>query len=188
MNAQARLLDVPMAGVYPLAIAEANALLVRWEHRLGPCNRPFRQEAYALEVDGQAVAVAISASIVPGATAGYRRDEVVELARLGASQPWANRIMLRFWRELCAPRWKSWPVKAAVSYSKNAWHPGNLYRFDGWEKIREDAGNANPGKHGWSSASRRPGGSDYGTPALVGGAKTLWLWRYETADGSSASS
>lgn len=48
MNAQARLLDLPMAGVYPVAVAEANALLVQWEHRLGPCNRPFRQKAYAL--------------------------------------------------------------------------------------------------------------------------------------------
>lgn len=165
---QERLLDVPLSGVYPIPVREANDLLVRWEHRLGPCHRPFRQEAYALEVDGRPVAVAISASIVNGPVAGYRREQVVELARLGAGAPWACRVMLRLWREVCAPRWGSWPVEAAVSYSHNAMHPGNLYRFDGWEKVRDDAGSAGGGTWGRSRKNTE----------AVYGRKTLWVWRY----------
>ena len=171
------LLDVPMAGLYPIPLAEANALLVKWGHKLGPVKRPFRSEAFGLTVDGRTCAVAISASTVSNTAAGYRRDQLVELARLASSEPWGNRVMLRFWRELCAPRWKCWPVLAAISYSQNALHRGDIYRFDGWEKVSDKAGNANPGKHGFASAERRQKGTEYAT-APIKGAKTLWLWRY----------
>jgi len=157
-----------MAGLYPTTVAEANAFLERIGHRLGPVHRPFRQEAYALEVDGEAVAIAVSASIVNGPVAGYGRDEVVELARLGATERWANRVMLRLWREACAPRWASWPVRAAVSYSHNAMHRGDLYRFDGWEKVRDDAGSSGGGT--WGRTRKN-------TDAVYG-RKTLWVWRY----------
>ena len=94
---------------------------------------------------------------------------MVELARLGASVPWASRVILRLWRETCAPRWKCWPVRAAVSYSHNAMHTGNLYRFDGWRPVRDDCGSSGGGS--WS----RP---RYATD-VVHGKKTLWLWRYD---------
>lgn len=168
MSVAPRLLDVPMAGLYPVSMEEANALLVQWGHRLGPVHRPFRQEGYSFEVDGAPIAVATSGSIVNGPVGGYERDEVVECTRLAAAEPWASRIMLRLWREVCAPRWKSWPVLAAVSYSHNAMHRGDLYRFDGWEKIREDAGSAGGGT--WSRKRKN-------TEAVYG-KKTLWLWRY----------
>lgn len=168
---QERLLDVPIVGLYPCHVDDANAWLVRWQHRLGPVHRPFRQEAFALEIAGDVVAVAVSASIVNGPVAGFERDEVVELARLGAGLPWANRVMLRLWRECAAPRWGGWPVKAAVSYSHNAMHPGNLYRFDGWEKVTETAGS-----HGGGCWSRKR----YATEAVYG-RKTLWVWRYPLA-------
>lgn len=168
MSVQARLLEIPMAGLYPLGIADANLLLTEWGHRLGPVHRPFRQEAYGFEVDGRVVALATSGSIVNGPVAGLERDEVVELTRLASSEPWGCRVMLRLWREVCAPRWKSWPAKAAVSYSHNAMHPGNLYRFDGWEKVREDAGSTGGGT--WSRVRKN---SD-----AVFGKKTLWLWRF----------
>jgi hypothetical protein len=173
VTAQEPLMDIPMAGLYPTSVTEANELLVRWGHRLGPVRRPFRQEAYVLTVDGRPVAVATSGSIVNGPVAGYQRDEVVELTRLAACEPWATRVMLRLWRELCAPRWACWPVKAAVSYSHNAMHRGDIYRFDGWTKIREDAG-SNGGRT-WSRERRQ---SD-----AVYGRKTLWLWRYEAVRG-----
>jgi hypothetical protein len=168
MSVAPRLLDVTMAGLYPVEVHEANALLVEWGHKLGPCHRPFRQEAYALELDGRPVAVAISASIVNGPVAGFERDQVVELARLGSENRWANRVMIRLWREVCAPRWKNWPVLAAVSYSHNAMHSGNLYRFDGWEKIRDDAGST--GGATWSRTRKN-------TDAVYG-KKSLWVWRY----------
>jgi hypothetical protein len=164
-----RLFDAPLAGIFPLDIGAANRFLLRIGHKLGACNRPFRQEAYGLELQGSLVAVAISASIVNGPVGGFERQEVVELARLGASEPWANRIMLRLWREVCAPKWDCWPVKAAVSYSHNATHRGDIYRFDGWERVRDDCGSSGGGS--WS----RP---RYASDA-VHGRKTLWLWRYE---------
>lgn len=166
---QLRLVDVPISGLYPIDIAAANRLLVEWGHKLGPCLRPFRQEGYALELDGQPIAVAVSASIVNGPVAGFERSEVVELARLAAQAPWASRVMIRLWRECCAPRWACWPVLAAVSYSHNAMHRGDLYRFDGWERVRDDAGSAGGGT--WSS-ERKSGDA-------VLGKKSLWLWRYD---------
>ena len=183
---QGRLLDIPLVGLYPVGIGDANRCLVEWGHRLGPVFRPFRQEAYGFEVDGALVAVAISGSIVHGPVAaawkdrdgwhvpfedrpeGYARNEVVELTRLAAAESWMSRIMLRLWREVCAPRWKSWPVRAAVSYSHNAMHRGDLYRFDGWEKVREDAGSSGGGT--WSRKRKN-------TDAVFG-KKTLWMWRY----------
>ena len=185
----ARLLSAPGAGldrepvVSPaipgLALSElaavdmqdANRLLVEWDHDLGPCRRPFGMEAFALLVRGQAVAVAVSASTVSATVAGYRRDQVVELARQAAGNEWANRVMIRLWREVCAPAWKHWPVLAAVSYSLHT-KSGNLYRFDGWERAANNAGSAGGGT--WSrqrDASER-----------LAGKKTLWVWRYVPAN------
>jgi len=155
-----------------MPVADANHFLTAVGHRLGVCNRPFRQEGYGLELDGRLVAVAISASIVNGPVAGFERQEVVELARLAAAEPWANRVMLRLWREVCAQKWKSWPVKAAISYSHNAMHRGDIYRFDGWERVRDDCGTSGGGG-GWS----RP---RYATQ-VVAGSKTLWVWRFSDA-------
>jgi antitoxin VapB len=165
---QLRLLEVPLVGLYPCSIDTANTCLIRWGHKLGACKRPFRSEAFGLELDGQVIAIAISASIVSDHIAGYQRDEVVELARLAAANGWANRIMLRLWREVCAPRWQCWPVKAAVSYSHNAMHSGDLYRFDGWEKNRCDAGSSGGGT--WSKKRDKS--------ETVYGKKSLWLWKY----------
>jgi hypothetical protein len=77
--------------------------------------------------------------------------------------------MLRMWREVFALRWPDWPVAAAISYSQNAHHRGDLYRFDGWEKVRDDAGHP-PGKTAtWAK---------YSADSPARGPKTLWLWRY----------
>jgi hypothetical protein len=168
--AQLPLLYAPIIGLVPYTLDYANRLLVHWEHKLGICERPFRSEAFGLELDGRAIAVAISASAVSSTVAGYARQEVVELARLGRAPeaPWVLRVMLRLWRSVLAPRWECWPVKAAISYHKQAWHSGDIYRFDGWEKIREDCGSS--------------GGGAWTKPRAIGdaalGRKTLWVWRY----------
>jgi hypothetical protein len=173
LAAQLDLLVVPICGLFPVDLERANALLVEWGHRLGPVNRPFRSEAFVLNLDGRAIAAAVSASIVSDTVAGYGRQEVVELARLGRdpAHPWVLRVMLRLWREVCAPRWACWPVRAAISYSKNSMHAGDMYRFDGWEKGRTDCGSSGGGA--WS---RKRYAED-----AVHGSKTLWLWRYPEA-------
>ena len=171
---QIPLLLIPLMGLYPISLEEANSFLVLWQHRLGSVNRPFRSEAFILKLHEQPISVAVSASIVSAMVAGFSRQEVVECARLCSSpeHPWATRIMLRLWREVCAPLWKSWPVKAAVSYSHNAHHKGDLYRFDGWEKISD-----NCGSNGGGAWTRKRYASD-----AVYGQKTLWLYRYKLLD------
>jgi hypothetical protein len=167
---QSRLIDVPMAGLYPVPIAWANELLVTWGHKLGPVHRPFTQVAYSLEIAGEVVAVAVSGSAVSATVAGYTRGQVVELTRLCAvpGNSWVNRVMLRLWREVCAPTWPDWRPLAAISYSHNALHAGSLYRLDGWRCVATDCGSAGGGA--WSRKR-------YATDA-VAGKKSLWVWAY----------
>lgn len=160
----------PPFALRPLPVGEANALLLKWGHYLGRCDRPCGMSAWGIELDNDWISIAVAAAIVSPNVAGYDRQEVVELARL-CSRPdtrWATRVMLRLWREIAAPRWPYWPVQAAVAYSANVRHDGRIYRFDGWEQITTRA--SSPGGGTWST--RR----DAGHPARD--AKTLWLWRY----------
>jgi hypothetical protein len=97
--------------------------------------------------------------------------EVVELGRLCSAPDarWSTRPMLRLWREVAAPRWPYWPVQAAVAYSQNGRHQGDIYRWDGWTRISDNCGSSGGGA--WSRKR-------YATDA-VHGKKSLWLWRYE---------
>lgn len=169
---QPMLIDLPLCGVYPITLAEANRLLLQWDHKLGELRRPFRNEGWALMLSGEPIAVATSSSIVHGPVDGLTTQEVVELSRLCAKpgNRWANRVMLRLWREVCAPSWPCWPVKAAVSYSHNAMHAGDIYRTDGWTRVKTNAGSRGGGS--WSR-ERYAGDAHYGT-------KSLWVWRYPT--------
>lgn len=170
--------SAPIAAVEPVDLARANLLLARWQHNLGPVHRPFRSEAWTLNVLGEPVAVAVTTSTVSehvtgadhGQPVSLQRSEVVELARLCSdpAQRWATRPMLRLWRETCATRWQCWPVAAAVAYSQNRRHAGDIYRWDGWTLINSDCGSSGGGS--WSRKR-------YATEA-VHGRKTLWLWRY----------
>ncbi len=150
----------------------ANRLLVDWGHYLGPCLRPFGIEAWLLTLDGP-LCVAVGATSVAATVGPYRRREVVELARLCTmpGQSWATRVGLRLWREVAAPRWPHWPVRAVVAYSQNDRHDGRLYRFDGWRKVREDAGTTTGGGR-WTRTRGE------GHPAR--GPKTVWAYEYPT--------
>jgi hypothetical protein len=174
---------LPIAGLTPVSLSWANVLLARWGHYLGPCERPFGAEAWVLEVESRAVAVAVGASTVSEHVSGadhgepvrLARGEVVELARLCAdpAQRWATRPMLRLWREVAAPRWPYWPVTAAVAYSQNRRHAGDIYRWDGWTKVADRCGSSGGGA--WSRKR-------YATET-VHGPKSLWLWRYPSGGG-----
>ena len=169
---QPRFLDVAPAGFDTLDMDEGNRLLVKWGHRLGELHRPFSSRCYVMLVDAEPVSLAMSASSMGTPVAGYQRRQVVELARLCSApgHSWATRVMIRVWREVFGPRWPDWRPEAAISYHQNAHHTGNIYRFDGWEKLREDAGHP-AGKTSTWSHSLKPGDPAYGP-------KTLWLWRY----------
>lgn len=172
---QLALMSVPLVALTAIPMANANMLLVDWGHNLGGVKRPSPMQAFALELDGHPISVVVSAFTVSNNVAGYDRTDVVECARLCSApgKGWATRLMLRMWREVCGPRWPYGPVKAAISYSQNAHHTGNIYRFDGWEKLTDKAGTTQDGTQKWNRGAantKRPQGS-----------KSLWIWRYEVS-------
>lgn len=135
--------------------AKADAALVAWGHYLGSCERPFGRQSFGLEVAGELIAVAVSASTVGVTCGGWSRYSVVELARLVThpAHRWATRVCLRLWREIAPRNWQSeyrakWPrVDAVVSYSDNTKHHGDIYRFDGWKKVAEVPGSGGGGTY-----------------------------------------
>lgn len=169
MTVQAALATMPLAGFSPCPDEHANALVVEWGHNLGACNRPFDMRGWVLDIAGQPISTAITASTVSETVAGYHRSEVIELARLctDPAERWATRVMLRMWRELTPPLWPHWPVKALVAYSQNDRHEGRIYRFDGWTKVTDRAGHSGGG----GAWTRKRYASD-----AANGYKTLWVY------------
>jgi hypothetical protein len=153
---------------------QANDLITAFGHPLGEFDRPFGYQAWGLAVDGQAVAVAVSGSTVGSTSAGYPREQVVDLARIARhpNHPGILRVMLRLWRDYLGPRWDYWdtPVRAAVSYALPG-REGNLYRFDGWTfhgYCKPWAGGAT-----WSNPSK--------ANAMDDGVKKLYYYQYPSA-------
>lgn len=159
----------PLASWEEIPLKEADDALISWAHFLGPCNRPFGQQAFGLStLTSGLITVAVSASTVSVTCAGRARGELVELARLcsAPSHSWATRVALRFWRELSVPVWarQYWPVRAAVSYANTVkGHTGDIYRFDGWKRWGAVRGGRAGGN--WSR------GKTYD-------AKTVWIYEY----------
>ncbi len=164
----------PAVAVREVDRAAANELLEAWEHPLGTYRRLFGEQHFVLEVAGAPVAVACSSSVRrPTVAGGLPREAVVELARIARhpDHPRCLRVMLRLWTDYLAPLWEvkypRWDVQAAISYALPG-KAGNLYRFDGWDRL----GTTNPwgGSTGWSGPSK--------ANAIADGRKTIWLYRY----------
>lgn len=140
----------PLASFDVIDERRADAALVEWGHYLGECERPYGVQSFGLEIAGELVSVAVSASTAGVTAGGWPRRKVVELARL-ATKPghqWATRVTLRLWRELAPACWaKYWPVDALVSYSDTTRHKGDIYRFDGWVKVAEVRGSTGGGTY-----------------------------------------
>lgn len=144
----------PLASFEPIEEREANNACVSWQHYLGSCERPFRQQWFGLFLDRELISVAISASTVSATCAGWPRKKVVELARL-VTRPdssWATRVCLRLWRQIASKEWGLWPVDAYVSYQSAIRHTGNVYRFDGWKMVKETPGSTGGGTY----ATKKP--------------------------------
>lgn len=163
-------------GVEALSRADANRLLDRWGHALGGCNRPFGQDHWALRVGCQPVAVAVTASLVSPTITDengtiWPRHQAVELARIARhpDEPWTLRVMLRLWREVLAHEWAHWSPKIAVSYALPG-RTGDLYRFDGWTRVRQVKRSSPGAGSTWS----KPSASD----DVGDGRKTLWVYRW----------
>jgi hypothetical protein len=165
---------VPLVSVVEAARDQVNELLEAWEHPLGGFRRLFAQQHFVMVAGGEPVAVACSGSVRrPTVAGGIPRRSVVELARIARhpDHPRAMRAMLRVWTDYLAPAWSDkyddWPVTAAISYALPG-KTGNVYRFDGWDRI----GETNPwgGSTGWGNPSK--------ADQIANGRKVIWLYRY----------
>lgn len=147
--------------------AWANQKLTEWGHWLGGCDRPFGRQSFGLTLDSQLVAVAVSASTVNETCGGYARQECVELARLCAAPEHRDmtRPALRLWRKVGPPAWalKYWPVRAAVSYQNAVRHTGDIYRHDGWIRVKHVRGGKTGPNASWSRSK------EYDP-------KWIWVW------------
>jgi len=160
---------LPLVACDEVDVDDANRLLVEWAHPLGACERPFEQRAHILAIDGRPIACTVHASPVSATVAGEPRPGLLELARIARhpSEPWVLRVMLRLWRAVLAHHWRTWPVDTAISYALPG-TPGDLYRFDGWERVGTVRASAGGGT--WSNAPK--------VNDVADGVKTLWRYRY----------
>lgn len=160
---------VPPVVFDTISMAEANMLLVRWEHKMGPVCRPMHgtpmtgggDMAHGLFFDGVAVGVAVTSSLIRPNVAqrpDLTRECTVELSRICAARPHLNRVLLRLWREVVFAGLEAFQY--AVSYQDAVLHSGDLYRFDGWTCIVASA------RSGTDTRSGRKGRR-----------KRVWLWQ-----------
>lgn len=143
-----------------MPLAEANALLEQWGHRMGPMKRGnVAGVHYALRHDGRPVAVAMAATLIRQCVGGgmqhLTRENTIELARLCAERPGLCRVALRLWREFAFP---TMGYEFAISYQDADIHNGNTYRFDGWRRVAFS-------RSGFDQRSQRQGRR-----------KWVWLW------------
>jgi hypothetical protein len=172
----------PVAGPAPIEVRQlkrkqSNVLTGAW-HDLGAETRLFSYTAFGLYVQGEPVAVATAGTTVSASveqSVGLDRLNTVELTRICRSNaPHAKgvlRAMLRLWRDfLAVPYWTFRPdveKRALVAYSMPGKQGGNLYRFDGWVRVRDC--------RKWHGAGTWQNGSRVGTPEA--------LWVYWLPDG-----
>lgn len=126
----------PVAAFSSVKLEEANYLLEKWGHKMGPCVRGnSRGWSHALFYGSKPVGVVVTASLIRERVGGapqFTRENTVEVARLCAERPGLCRVVLRMWREFVFP---SLNYAHAISYQDAKLHTGNLYRFDGWQRI-----------------------------------------------------
>ena len=150
-------------------------------HDLGEETRLFSYTAFALYVQDEPVAVATAGTTVSASveqSAGLDRLNTIELTRICRSPvPAAKgvlRAMLRLWRDfLAVPYWTFRPdvtKRALVTYSLPGKKGGDLYRFDGWVRLRP----CRP----WHGNGTWQHGSRVGTPEA--------LWVYWLPDGTTS--
>lgn len=140
------LLIDPLGSFDVIGRDEANECLERWGHRMGPIRRPlFRAPIdFGLREKGELLAVATADTLIRP-TAGLDRSNAFELSRLCAAAPRLTRLMIRLWTEIGYPEIvRTWGTPWAISYQNAAMHDGDLYRFDGWVKLKYSTGGRDP--------------------------------------------
>lgn len=161
--------------IVTLTRAQSNVYVDRW-HDLGAETRRYGYAAFAMVVFGEVLAVATSGTTASASVdqkTGLSRLNTIELTRLCRSpDPKAKgvlRAMLRLYRDFLALGYppknsKSQPTSALVSYSLPGKLGGDLYRCDGWYRLRDCKPWGGGGT--WSTGSRVAGG----------GPEALWIY------------
>lgn len=150
----------PLLSFDAIELREANILLAKWGHKMGPLKRGNQGAiCHALFHGDSPIAITtVSTLIAPVVGGGLRdlnRDNTRELSRLCAARTGLCRVAIRLWREFVFP---SLGCQFAISYQDADLHNGNTYRFDGWKR----AAFAHSGK---DTRSQRPGRD-----------KWVWVW------------
>jgi hypothetical protein len=160
-------MKTPIATLQECSLADANTLLVEWQHKMGALNRGTTdygcQGSFVLLHESSPIAVATHSTLirdhVGGGLGHMTRPDTIELSRVCAARPHLNRVMVRLWRELVFPSLRR---RFAISYQDAVIHGGDLYRFEGW--------------------TRSPEKSRSGTDARTGKVgRTKWIWYWEIA-------
>ncbi len=130
----------PMVNFDVVSLAEANALLLGWGHRMGPCERAenLGSWCHAMFHEGNPVAVTVTCTLIRDHVGGgfghLTRANCCELARVCAARPTLCRAAVRLWREFVFP---SLGYSAVISYQDAVMHRGEIYRCDGWVRSPE---------------------------------------------------
>ena len=153
-----------------------------------PYTRPFGSMAFVMEDRGRRAAAVILASTINTSvnkTQGLHRYNTVDLARIARNPDRRDqqclRAVLRIARDYLVPLWlgtyPKWDARSAelsgqpqidaLSSTSLPGTPGNLYRFDGFDRIRVSTG-AKGGGH------QRPSAAN----TIHDGARGLWIYRY----------
>jgi hypothetical protein len=185
----------PIIGWWEIDKHEATRLLIEWKHKLHengePYQRPFGSMFFRMDVMGRPAAVVVIASTCNkwvSKKQGLTRYDCVDLARICRSPDrrdnYCLRAVLRLSREYLAPLYparypKKWSTLKAVCANSmpkidEAKMDGKtgMYRFDGFELVRETSGKGGGGKRGKPSKVAHIGN----------GKRGLWLYRYPEAD------
>lgn len=140
-------------------LAEANALLEMWGHKMGPILRgDQRGWCHALKHEGRPVALTTASYLIApvvGNAPHLQRENTLELSRLCAERSGLCRVALRLWREFVFP---ALGFEFAMSYQDADLHNGNTYRFDGWQRVARS-------RSGTDTRSGRPG-------------RDKWVWQF----------
>lgn len=166
MSAMGLLID-PLGSFDLIGRDEANECLERWGHKHGPNNRPLYRAPidFGLRRKSELIAVATADTLIRP-TCGMTRLTGFELSRLCAAAPRASRLMLRLWTELAYPEIvRAWGTPWAISYQDATQHTGNLYRFDGWLRLKYTQG-----------------GSDPRALATTKNARKRWIWGWHSSE------
>jgi hypothetical protein len=166
----------PVASFEPIELVDANELLRRWGHAMGPLERgDSRGWAHVLTHERRPVALATTSYLIRQVAGGGQthltRENTCELSRLCAERSGLCRVALRLWREFVFP---SLPFEHALSYQDADLHTGATYRFDGWTRggFSSSGTDARTGKRGrrkwiwtWGGCAEcKPDGSPAVTP------------------------